>query len=136
MSSHVKRNYRPRTRVLGAVTGIALLVGGGFAAQAVADSGSPKVTTTGNSASQSDSKPSVSKAGDSKSAGTPKVVHPGTSGNAPKVVHAGTSGNAPKVIHGGTSGDAPKVVHPGTGGGHTPAGNAPKVINPGSGVHK
>ncbi|MET9726704.1 hypothetical protein ABZZ49_28870, partial [Streptomyces zaomyceticus] len=50
MSSHAKRNLRPRPRVLGVVTGVALLLGGGFAAQAFADAGAkpapaaPKVT--------------------------------------------------------------------------------------------
>ncbi|WP_234106245.1 hypothetical protein [Streptomyces venezuelae] len=46
MSSHAKRNFRPRPRVLGVVTGAALLLGGGFAVQAFADSGprpAPKV---------------------------------------------------------------------------------------------
>ncbi|MGK4582332.1 hypothetical protein [Kitasatospora sp. HPMI-4] len=135
MSSHAKLNYRPRLRVLGTVTGVALLLGGGFAAQAVADSGAkpapaaPKVTTTGDAA------PKVVEPG--KSGGAPKVVEPGKSGGAPKVVEPGKSGGAPKVVEPGKSGGAPKVVEPGkSGSGAAPAENAPRVIQPGSGVQK
>ncbi|MYS10463.1 polysaccharide deacetylase family protein, partial [Streptomyces sp. SID6041] len=40
MSSHAKRTFRARPRILGVVAGAALLLGGGgFAAQALADSG-------------------------------------------------------------------------------------------------
>ncbi|MGW4852267.1 hypothetical protein ACWEPZ_13685, partial [Streptomyces sp. NPDC004288] len=39
MSSHARRSLRPRPRLLGAVAGAALLLGGGFAAQAFADAG-------------------------------------------------------------------------------------------------
>ncbi|MDH6130331.1 hypothetical protein [Kitasatospora sp. GP82] len=108
MSLHAKLNYRPRLRVLGAVTGVALLLGGGFAAQAVADSGvepapaAPKVTTTGDAASQAASKPGVS-----TPAGTPKVVETGKPAGAGK-----------------------------PGAGTAPAENAPRVIQPGSGVQK
>ncbi|MFI6688304.1 hypothetical protein [Streptomyces sp. NPDC050485] len=100
MSVHAKRNYRPRPRVLGAVTGITLLLGGAFAAQAVADSGpaTPKVATAGDAAPQAASKPAVS-----TPAGTPKV-------------EAGKSADAAKPAAGSaTSGDAPKVIHPGSG---------------------
>ncbi|WP_344117505.1 hypothetical protein [Streptomyces blastmyceticus] len=100
MSLHAKWNYRPRPRVLGAVTGVALLLGGGFAAQAVADSSAnpapaaPKVTTTGDAATpQAASKPDVSKPAD-----TPKVVDAGKPG----------TGTAP-------AGNAPRVIHPGSG---------------------
>ncbi|WP_406340583.1 hypothetical protein [Streptomyces sp. NBC_00648] len=112
MSSHAKRNYRPRPRVLGAVTGVALLLGGGFAAQAVADSGAtpapaaPKVATTGDTAPQAASQPGVSKA-----AGTPKVTETGKSATAAK-----------------------PAAKPGVGS--APAENAPRVIQPGSGVRK
>ncbi|MEU2873253.1 hypothetical protein ABZ769_29305 [Streptomyces olivoreticuli] len=99
MSLHAKWNYRPHLRVLGAVTGVALLLGGGFAAQAVADSSAkpapaaPKVTTTGDAAApQAASKPGVS-----KPAGTPKVVDAGKPGagatqaeNAPRVIQPGS----------------------------------------------
>lgn len=106
MSSHAKRNYRPR--VLGAVTGVALLLGGGFAAQAVADSGAtpapaaPKVATTGDTAPQAASQPGVSKA-----AGTPTVTEAGKPAAAAK-----------------------------PGAASAPAENAPRVIQPGSGVRK
>lgn len=98
MSLHAKRNYRPRAQVLGVVTGVALLLGGGFAAQAVADSGvtpspaAPKVTTTGDAASHAASTPGVS-----QPAGTPKVVDAGKSGGA-----AAPAENAPKVIQPGS----------------------------------
>ncbi|MDJ0344447.1 hypothetical protein QMK19_20955 [Streptomyces sp. H10-C2] len=108
MSLHAKRNYRPRPRVLGTVTGVALLLGGGFAAQAVADSGvrpapaAPKVATTGDAAPEAASKPGVS-----KPTGTPKVVDAGKPADAGK-----------------------------PGAGPAPAENAPRVIQPGSGVQK
>ncbi|WP_116209600.1 hypothetical protein [Streptomyces olivoreticuli] len=99
MSLHAKWNYRPRPRVLGAVTGVALLLGGGFAAQAVADSSpkpapaAPKVITTGDAAApQAASKPDVS-----KSAGTPKVVDAGKPGAG-----AAPAENAPRVIKPGS----------------------------------
>ncbi|GAA1374630.1 hypothetical protein [Streptomyces beijiangensis] len=109
MSLHAKWNQGSRPRVLGAVTGVALLLGGGFAVQAVADSDvkpastAPKVTTGGDSA------PQVT----SDSAGSPKVVKPGKAAGAGKAVGAGTSG---------------------AGSDH--AGNAPRVISPGTGVQK
>ncbi|MGE7436110.1 hypothetical protein [Kitasatospora sp. NPDC001175] len=113
MSSHAKVNHRPRLRGLGLATGVALLLGGGFAAQAVADTGAkpavtPKVTTTGDAAPQTASKPGVSEPG-----GAPKVVDAGKSTGAPKVVDAGR-----------------------TGAGSAPAENAPRVIQPGSGLQK
>ncbi|MFC9379301.1 hypothetical protein ACFT0G_13060, partial [Streptomyces sp. NPDC057020] len=47
MSSHAKRTFRPRPRILGVITGAALLLGGGgFAAQALADSGPRPVPAT------------------------------------------------------------------------------------------
>ncbi|KJK59544.1 hypothetical protein [Saccharothrix sp. ST-888] len=108
MSVHAKSNYRPRPRVLAVATGVALLLGGGFAAQAVAHSGvqpapaAPKVTTTGDAAPQVVSTPDGS-----KPAGAPKVVE---------------------------AGRPAEVVKPGAGS--APAENAPRVIQPGSGVKK
>lgn len=102
MSLHAKRNYRPRARVVGTVTGIALLLGGGFAAQAVADSGvkvtdaTPTVTTTGDATPQVASTPGVSTPGVSTPGGGSKVVSPGTSADASKVVSAGTPASAGK----------------------------------------
>ncbi|GGP33398.1 hypothetical protein [Streptomyces melanogenes] len=97
MSSHAKRNLRPSPRVLGAVTGVALLLGGGFAAQAVADSGTPKVTTTGDAAPQAASQPAAS-----KSTGTPKVT------TADKSAAKPGTGSAPAE-------NAPRVIKPGSG---------------------
>ncbi|OAR22631.1 hypothetical protein A8W25_23780 [Streptomyces sp. ERV7] len=114
MSSHAKRNHRPSSRLLGAVTGVALLMGGGFAAQAVADSGAtpapaaPKVATAGDAAPQVASQPGVS-----KSTGTPKST------GASKVTEAGKPAAAAKP-----------------GAGSAPAENAPRVIQPGSGARK
>ncbi|MEY9943467.1 hypothetical protein [Kitasatospora sp. GAS1066B] len=128
MSLHAKRNYRPRARVVGTVTGIALLLGGGFAAQAVADSGvkvtdaTPTVTTTGDATPQVASTPGVSTPG-----GGSKVVSPGTSADASKVVSAGTPASA------GKSG---VVTAPAAAPAAAPAEGAPRVIQPGSGVQK
>ncbi|MFE7428077.1 hypothetical protein [Streptomyces sp. NPDC057545] len=78
--SHTKWNRRPSPRALGAVTGAALLLGGGFAVQAVADSGvkpspaAPRVATTGDAAPLTASKP----------AGTPKAVGAGKSADEGK----------------------------------------------------
>ncbi|MFJ1545171.1 hypothetical protein [Streptomyces sp. NPDC088246] len=106
MSSHAKWNHRLRPRVLGAVTGVALLLGGGFAVQAVADSGvkpaAPKVTTTGDAAPQTASKPVGSKPVGSKPAGTPKVVEAG------KPAGAGKPGTVP------VPSDASLVIQPGS----------------------
>ncbi|MEE1807470.1 hypothetical protein [Streptomyces sp. BE133] len=104
MSLHAKWNHRLRPRVLGAATGVALLLGGGFAVQAVADSGvkstpaAPKVTTTGDAAPQTVSKPV-----DSTPAGTPEVVEAG------KPADAGKPGTVPVPAH------APQVIQPGSG---------------------
>ncbi|WP_406252538.1 hypothetical protein OH786_14135 [Streptomyces atratus] len=104
MSTHTKWNHRLRPRVLGTVTGVALLLGGGFAVQAVADSGvkpapaAPKVTTPGDAAPQTVSKPVGS-----KPAGTPKVVEAG------KQADAGKPGTAPVPA------EAPRVIKPGSG---------------------
>ncbi|MDV5146297.1 hypothetical protein R1T08_19350 [Streptomyces sp. SBC-4] len=70
-------NRNPR-RILGAVAGAALLLGGVFTAQAVADSGAtpaPKVVTPGESAPKPAPKPA------SKPAPKPVVVKPGTAGS-------------------------------------------------------
>ncbi|MBD0745989.1 hypothetical protein [Streptomyces sp. CBMA152] len=83
MSTHAKRNLRPSPRVLGAVTGLAVLLGGGFAAQAaVADSGGgkPSVTTPGTSAPAKTAKtatPKVADEGKAQSDNAPKVIKPG-----------------------------------------------------------
>ncbi len=93
MSLHAEWNRRPRTRALGVVTGVALLLGGGFAAQAVADvkpaPAAPKVTaTTGDAAV-------------SQSAGTPKVADAGKPA-AGSATGSGQADNAPKVINPGS----------------------------------
>ncbi|WP_329127149.1 hypothetical protein [Streptomyces sp. NBC_01465] len=81
MSMHTRR----RT-YLGAVTGVVLLVGGGFAVQATADSGA-KASPAVQPAVQPAAKPAAPAA-----TGSPKVVEAGTSGT-------GTgAGNAPRVI--------------------------------------
>ncbi|MFI8438848.1 hypothetical protein ACIGJO_34985 [Streptomyces sp. NPDC079020] len=104
MSSYTKSHHRLRPRVLGAVTGVALLLGGGFAVQAAADSGvkpapaAPKVTTTGDAAPQTVSKPV-----DSKPAGTAKAVEAG------KPTDEGKPGTAPVPA------EAPRAIQP-TGG--------------------
>ncbi|MEU5434164.1 hypothetical protein AB0G73_12410 [Streptomyces sp. NPDC020719] len=91
MSTHAKRNYRPRPKVLGAVTGLAVLLGGGFAAQAaVADSGggkptvttpgtsTPKLADSGKAAKSSDAGPEVkSGTGSAPAENAPKVIKPG-----------------------------------------------------------
>lgn len=97
-------NRNPR-RILGAVAGAALLLGGVFTAQAVADSGAtpaPKVVTPAESG--------------------PKVVTPGES--APKPA------SKPVVVKPGAAGsDAGKKGVPTTKS--VPAENAPRVIAPG-----
>ncbi|MEU3479080.1 hypothetical protein ACI2LO_16890 [Streptomyces sp. NPDC033754] len=106
-------NRNPR-RILGAVTGAALLLGGAFAAQAVADSGpkpAPKVVTPGDAAAKPASKP-ASKPAVVKPASKPAVVKP-----APK----------PAVVKPASK---PAVAKP------VPAENAPRVIAPGTGAKK
>ena len=91
MSVHAKLSHRPRARVLGAVTGIALVLGGGFAAQAFADApAAPQVTSTGDT--------------------TPQVVTPPAAAAQP-------AGGSQAVTSGGQSapaGNAPKVIQPGS----------------------
>ncbi|MEU7703031.1 hypothetical protein [Streptomyces sp. NPDC039028] len=59
MSSHVKRTFRTRPRILGVVAGAALLIGGGgFAAQALADSG-PRPAPARPKASAPDAAPAA-----------------------------------------------------------------------------
>ncbi|MFI6051456.1 hypothetical protein ACIBCO_15375 [Streptomyces violascens] len=104
MSTHAKRIHRPGPRVLGAaVTGVALLLGGAFAAQAVADSGAkpaaPKVATTGDSAA------AVSKSGGSTA-----------SDGAAKVAGAGKQAAAAEPAA-ASADTAPKVIKPGSGAG-------------------
>jgi len=107
MSVHAKRNFRPRARVLGAVTGIALVLGGGFAAQAFADApAAPQVTSTGDATPQVTS-PSAA----AQPAGAPQV----TSGSSQSAPAQPTVGSAPA--------------------GSASAGNAPQVIQPGSAVN-
>ncbi|MCX5201314.1 hypothetical protein OG897_07580 [Streptomyces sp. NBC_00237] len=101
-----------RPRLLGAVAGVALLIGGAFTAQAVADSGpkpAPKVTSTGDAAPAPASAPASTPAKGGVTG--PKVVTPGT----PKGVS--DPGPAPA----GKSGDAPRVIKPGRGVAHAPA---------------
>ncbi|MDH6575012.1 hypothetical protein [Kitasatospora sp. MAP5-34] len=125
MSLHAKRNFRPRLRVLGTVTGVALLLGGGFAAQAVADvkpaPAAPTVTTDGDATPQVASAPGVSAPAVSK----PGVSAPGVSApaGAAKVVAADKSADKSAAV-------AKPAAAP------APAENAPRVINPGSGVQK
>ncbi|MFF3981623.1 hypothetical protein [Streptomyces sp. NPDC001828] len=119
MSQHVKRDRSTRPRFLGAaVTGVALLLGGAFAAQAAADTGpkpaAPKAATSGDSA------PAVSTAGGGAS-GAAKAT--GASGAA-KVTGAGKGAGADKGAG---------VAEPAAG---SSSDVAPKVIKPGSGVGK
>ncbi|RSS51420.1 hypothetical protein [Streptomyces sp. WAC01280] len=88
-------NRNPR-RILGAVAGAALLLGGAFTAQAVADSGAkpaPKVVTPADTAPQPASKPAVVKPGAAQPAAGEKGV-PTTKSvpaeNAPRVIAPGT----------------------------------------------
>lgn len=100
-------NRNPR-RILGAVAGAALLLGGAFTAQAVADSGAkpaPKVVTPAESAPQSTPQPAP------QPASKPVVVKP-------VVVKPGTA-----------SSDAGEKGVPATKS--VPAENAPRVIAPG-----
>ncbi|WP_406505146.1 hypothetical protein [Streptomyces sp. NBC_00212] len=110
MSTHAKRIHR-RPRVLGAaVTGVALLLGGAFAAQAVADSGpkpaAPKVATSGDSAA------AVSKSGGSAAA-VSKSGGSAASDGAAKVAGAGKQAAADKAA--AAPDTAPKVIKPGSG---------------------
>ncbi|MFE4371637.1 hypothetical protein ACFRMN_26005 [Streptomyces sp. NPDC056835] len=99
MSSHAKSNLRSRRRGLGAVIGAALLLGGGFATQAVADSGekkaspvAPEVVTEGKPAGESRAPKAVAEGK------APKVV---AESRAPKAVAEGApaaESKAPKVI--------------------------------------
>ncbi|MEU0281608.1 hypothetical protein [Streptomyces sp. NPDC006195] len=119
MSSHAKPNRRSLRRGMGAAIGAALLLGGGFATQAVADSGekkpspvAPDVVDDGTSAGE---------------AKAPKAV-------APEVVAEGKPGGevkAPEAV-------APKVVAEGKPGGEAVAesvpaaeGKAPKAVSEG-----
>ncbi|MEU2239505.1 hypothetical protein ABZ572_08880 [Streptomyces sp. NPDC018338] len=89
-------NRNPR-RILGAVAGAALLLGGAFTAQAVADSGpkpAPKVVTPGDAAAKPAPKPAVvkpaSKPAVVKPASKPAVAKPVPAENAPRVIAPGT----------------------------------------------
>ncbi|WP_157848149.1 hypothetical protein [Streptomyces exfoliatus] len=89
----MNRNSR---RVLGAVAGAALLLGGAFTAQAVADSGAkpaPKVVTPAESVPQPATKPVVVKPGTAQPDAGKKGV-PATKSvpaeNAPRVISPGT----------------------------------------------
>lgn len=122
-------NRSPRRRILGAVTGVALLLGGAFAAQAVADSGAkpaPKVVTPTESTPTPVAKPTVV-----KPAPKPTVVKPGPK---PTVVKPAPK---PTVVN---PAPEPTVVKPGTtrpgAAGPAPAENAPRVITPGEGAGK
>ncbi|WP_406496469.1 hypothetical protein OG936_20355 [Streptomyces sp. NBC_00846] len=102
--SHAKWNPRLSPRALGAVTGAALLLGGGFAVQAVADSGvkpapaAPKAVTAGDAAPLTASK-SVA----SKPAGTPKAVEAGRSADAGKPGTVPVPSDASLVIQPGSA---------------------------------
>ncbi|WP_405854251.1 hypothetical protein OG361_16400 [Streptomyces sp. NBC_00090] len=104
-------NRHPRRRILGAVTGVALLLGGAFAAQAVADPGAkpaPKVVTPAESAADAAAVTPADTA--PKPASKPAVVKPGT--DRPEAVKPGVSKPVPATDS-------------------VPAGNAPRVITPG-----
>ncbi|MFD0154237.1 hypothetical protein ACWGQ4_30395 [Streptomyces sp. NPDC055721] len=114
-------NHHPRRRrILGAVTGAALLLGGAFAAQAVADSGpkpAPKVVTPGEAAPKPAApKPAPKPAVVKSAAPKPAVVKPAPS---PAV---GKPAPSPAPQH--------AVAKP------VPAENAPRVIAPGTGAGK
>ncbi|MFD7090244.1 hypothetical protein ACFV94_20960 [Streptomyces sp. NPDC059896] len=109
MSSHAKPNRRSLRRGMGAAIGAALLLGGGFATQAVADSAEKKPSPV-----------------------APDVVDGGTSAGeakAPKSV-------APEVVAEGKPGGearAPKAAAPEAAAESVPAaeGKAPKVVSEG-----
>jgi hypothetical protein len=102
MTTHAKRDYRPRPRLLGAVAGAVLLLGGGFVAQAVADSG-PKPAPVAP-----DAAPAAPKVVTAPKPVAPKPV-PAPASAAPKV-------SAPKPTPApvpAPAGDAPRVIAPG-----------------------
>ncbi|MFE5098213.1 hypothetical protein ACFRCI_50485 [Streptomyces sp. NPDC056638] len=83
--SHTKWNRRLSPRALGAVTGAALLLGGGFAVQAVADSGVKPAPAAPKAVTAEDAAPlTASKSVASKPAGTPKAVEAGRSADEGK----------------------------------------------------
>lgn len=116
MSSHAKRNFRPRPRVLGVVTGAALLLGGGFAVQAFADSGprpapaAPKVAAPAP-----------------ESAPAPKPV--------PAVKPVPAPAPAPAVKPAPAPAPAP-AVKPVPAPAPAPVGGVPRVVRPGTGFGK
>ncbi|MFB7545894.1 hypothetical protein ACWGET_01665 [Streptomyces zaomyceticus] len=144
MSSHAKRNLRPRPRVLGVVTGVALLLGGGFAAQAFADAGAkpapaaPKVTApdaapapaAAPAAAPAPAKPTAAPA----PAPAPKVVTAGgpTAAPAPAPAPAGKPAPAPAPV----ATPAPAPAKPTAAPAPAPAEDAPRVVAPGTGVRK
>ncbi|MFF2964585.1 hypothetical protein ACFVT1_38190 [Streptomyces sp. NPDC057963] len=82
---HAKWNRRLSPRALGAVTGAALLLGGGFAVQAVADSGVKPAPAAPKAVTAEDAAPlTASKSVASKPAGTPKAVEAGRSADEGK----------------------------------------------------
>ncbi|MGW6236098.1 hypothetical protein [Streptomyces sp. NPDC055094] len=118
MSSHAKPNRRSLRRGMGAAIGAALLLGGGFATQAVADSGekkpspvAPDVVDGGTSAGEAKAPKAVA----------PKVVAEGEPGGevrapeavAPKVVAEGVAPEAVAESVPAAEGKAPKVVSEG-----------------------
>ncbi|MFD8921097.1 hypothetical protein ACFV0Y_25285 [Streptomyces sp. NPDC059569] len=118
MSSHAKPNRRSLRRGMGAAIGAALLLGGGFATQAVADSGekkpspvAPDVVDDGTSAGEAKAPKAVA----------PKVVAEGEPGGevrapeavAPKVVAEGVAPEAVAESVPAAEGKAPKVVSEG-----------------------
>ncbi|MFD3911029.1 hypothetical protein [Streptomyces sp. NPDC058603] len=118
MSSHAKPNRRSLRRGMGAAIGAALLLGGGFATQAVADSGekkpspvAPDVVDDGTSAGEAKAPKAVA----------PKVVAEGEPGGevrapeavAPKAVAEGVAPEAVAESVPAAEGKAPKVVSEG-----------------------
>lgn len=113
MAKHIKRNFRPRTKAVGAVTGLALLLGGGFATQAFADSevkpgaDRPKVSVPDGSA------PGVEQPGSTKPKGdAPRVTDPGSGA---KSNSKGKTGAATPSVSDKGSDAAPRVIQPGSG---------------------
>ncbi|MFB7240134.1 hypothetical protein ACFCXK_35775, partial [Streptomyces sp. NPDC056269] len=100
MSSHAKRTFRPRPRILGVITGAALLLGGGgFAAQALADSG-PRPVPAAPKVSVPDAAPAAPAAAPAPAVApkaVPKAAAPAAPAPAAKPVAAPAPGAAPKV---------------------------------------
>ncbi|WP_411111458.1 hypothetical protein [Streptomyces sp. c-19] len=130
MSSHIKRNRRPR--ILGVVSGLALLIGGGFAAQAVADSGAkpapaaPRADTAAGPSA--DSTPAAAPVPATKPTAAPAPAAEPTAAPVPAAPAVKPTAVAPAP--------APAVPAATPAPVPAPAEDAPRVIAPGAGAGK